>query len=85
MSPQAEIAAKLRAQIKKDLPGVKARVRLRYDLGLASIVVQVDREDCVDEVSALATIYWDDLLSVSVNGRWIYPDDENDHSHMFDN
>jgi hypothetical protein len=84
MSPEAQITARFRARIKKDLPMVRAKVRLRYDRGIPSIVAEIEPVECVDAVCELATIYADDLFSICVNGRCVHPDDENDHSHMFE-
>lgn len=84
MSPEAETAARFRAHIKREFPEVKARVRVRYLRGLPYIEVTLDAAEQVDDVCELATIYADDLFSISVNGRWTYPDDEDDHEHLYD-
>lgn len=84
MSPEAEIAARFRAHIERELPQVKARVRVRYLRGFPYIEVTLDATGQVDAVCELATIYADDLFSISVNSRWICPDDEDDHEHLYD-
>lgn len=83
MSGEVRIAAKIRARIKDELPQVKARVRVQYRCGYPGIIVDIDPTDFKERVSKMAEDYCDDFLFVCVNGRWVYPDDEDDHSHMF--
>ncbi len=83
MKEEAQIAAKFRAHIKSELPDVKARVRVQYRCGYPSIIVDIDRNEFIDQVLVMAADYCDDFLFVCVNGHWVYPADEDDHSHMF--
>lgn len=83
MREEAQIAARFRTRITQELPEVKARVRVQYRLGYPGIIVDIEPAEFNEQVSEMATDYCDDFLFVRVNGRWVYPVDEDDHSHMF--
>lgn len=83
MREEAQVAARFRARIKEELPEAKARVRVEYRCGYPSVIVDIDRAEFIERLVEMAADYCDDFLFVCVNGRWVYPADEDDHSHMF--